>query len=106
MLPRSFFAPGRRRRLRRRMEKKAGSEYTKTMTIDGRGQKIEDTLRRLKELFSREPNAEQKLEVILGSREDMQKTAAFAAMSGYDAKPEEKQGIYRVMVRGTSCGCV
>ncbi|GAB4483489.1 MAG: hypothetical protein OHK006_04630 [Thermodesulfovibrionales bacterium] len=76
------------------------------MTIDGRGQKIEETLKRLKELFSREPNVEQQLEVILGSREDMQKTAAFAAMSGYDAKSGEKQGSYRVMIRGTSCGCV
>jgi hypothetical protein len=76
------------------------------MIIDAREIGPHEILSKLKKMFEEYREKEIDIEIIIKTQSDAKRIKAFAAMSGYNANVEAKNGYFSTHITGISCGCV
>lgn len=76
------------------------------MVIDAREIGPLEILTKLKKIFEEYRVKEVHIEILIKTQSDAKRIKAFAAMSGYCANVEAKNGYFATHITGVSCGCV
>lgn len=76
------------------------------MVIDAREIWPHEILTKLKKIFEEYREKEIDIEILIKTQSDAKRIKAFAAMSGYNANVEAKNGYFSTHITGISCGCV
>lgn len=76
------------------------------MVIDAREIGLHEILTKLKQIFEEYREKEIDIKILIKTQSDGKRIKAFAAMSGYNANVEVKNGYFSTHITGISCGCV